>query len=251
MISSLPQVVGLFCLVLLSAFFSSAEISLSAASKTRLMALSEDGDRRAAMVLEMREHPGQFFSALQIGLNATALLGGIVGDAAFSPFFQWLLAEILPGQDWGRISFVISFLIATTLFVIFADLLPKRLAIARPEAVAMFVVRPMHCIITLFKPCVFILERLSDACIRSLGVPTKRQEAITSEDILASIGAGTAAGVIAPQEEAVIQNVFEMESSLVPSAMTARESIVYFTLDETEASIRAKIGTVPDNRFLV
>ena len=134
MISSLPQVVGLFCLVLLSAFFSSAEISLSAASKTRLMALSEDGDRRAAMVLEMREHPGQFFSALQIGLNATALLGGIVGDAAFSPFFQWLLAEILPGQDWGRISFVISFLIATTLFVIFADLLPKRLAIARPEA---------------------------------------------------------------------------------------------------------------------
>ena len=183
MISSLPQVVGLFCLVLLSAFFSSAEISLSAASKTRLMALSEDGDRRAAMVLEMREHPGQFFSALQIGLNATALLGGIVGDAAFSPFFQWLLAEILPGQDWGRISFVISFLIATTLFVIFADLLPKRLAIARPEAVAMFVVRPMHCIITLFKPCVFILERLSDACIRSLGVPTKRQEAITSEEI--------------------------------------------------------------------
>lgn len=251
MISSLPQVVGLFCLVLLSAFFSSAEISLSAASKTRLMALSEDGDRRAAMVLEMREHPGQFFSALQIGLNATALLGGIVGDAAFSPFFQWLLAEILPGQDWGRISFVISFLIATTLFVIFADLLPKRLAIARPEAVAMFVVRPMHCIITLFKPCVFILERLSDACIRSLGVPTKRQEAITSEDILASIGAGTAAGVIAPQEEAVIQNVFEMESRLVPSAMTTRESIVYFTLDETEASIRAKIGTVPYNRFLV
>ena len=57
------------------------------------------------MVLEMREHPGQFFSALQIGLNATTLLGGIVGDAAFSPFFQWLLAEILPGQDWGRISF--------------------------------------------------------------------------------------------------------------------------------------------------
>ena len=168
------------------------------------MALSEDGDRRAAMVLEMREHPGNS-SALQIGLNATALLGGIVGDAAFSPFFQWLLAEILPGQDWGRISFVISFLIATTLFVIFADLLPKRLAIARPEAVAMFVVRPMHCIITLFKPCVFILERLSDACICSLGVPTKRQEAITSEDILASIGAGTAAGVIAPQEEAVIQ----------------------------------------------
>lgn len=251
MTTSLPQVAGLFCLVLMSAFFSSAEISLAAASKTRLTSLAEDGDRRAGLVLEMREHPGEFFSALQVAINAIALLGGIVGDSAFSPFFDWLFAEMLPGYNIGNASFIVSFIIATSLFVIFADLLPKRLAIARPEAVAMFVARPMTLIIRIMRPIVFLLERLSDACIRSLGVPTKRQETVTSEDILASVGAGAAAGVIAPQEEAVIQNVFELESRLVPSAMTARESIIYFTLDETEASIRAKIATVPYNRFLV
>lgn len=249
--NSLPQVVGLMCLVVLSAFFSSAEISLASASKTRLQTLADDGDRRAAMVLELQSHPGQFFSALQVMINATALLGGVIGDAAFSPFFSWLFAEVLPGRDMGNVSFILSFIIATALFVIFADLLPKRLAIARPEAIAMFVVRPMNVIIKLLRPIVFVLERLSDACIRSLGMPTKRQETITSEDILAQVGAGTAAGVIAPEEETVIQNVFELESRLVPSAMTARESIVYFTLDETDESIRAKIATVPYNRFLV
>ena len=248
---SLPQVAALFGLVLLSAFFSSSEISLASASKTRLQTLADDGDRRAALVLELQSHPGQFFSALQVLVNAAALLGGVIGDAAFSPFFDWLFSIVLPGQNLSHVSFIISFIIATTLFVIFADLLPKRLAIARPEATAMFVVRPMNVLIKCLRPIVFVLERLSDACIRSLGMPTKRQETITSEDILASVGAGAAAGVIAPEEETVIQNVFELESRLVPSAMTARESIVYFTLDETDESIWAKISTVPYNRFLV
>ncbi len=249
--NSMPQVAALLCLVLVSAFFSSSEISLASASKTRLQALADDGDRRAALVLDLQSHPGQFFSALQIMINATALLGGVIGDAAFSPFFAWVFEKLLPGHDLEHLAFVISFIIATMLFVIFADLLPKRLAIARPEAVAMFVVRPMNIIIKILRPLVYILERLSDACIRSLGMPTKRQETITSEDILASVGAGAAAGVIAPEEETVIQNVFELESRLVPSAMTARESVVFFTLDETDESIRAKIATVPFNRFLV
>lgn len=247
----MPQVAALLFLILVSAFFSSSEISLASASKTRLQALADDGDRRAALVLDLQSHPGQFFSAIQIMVNATALLGGVIGDAAFSPFFAWVFEKLLPGHDLEHLAFVISFIIATMLFVIFADLLPKRLAIARPEAVAMFVVRPMNIIIKILRPLVYILERLSDACIRSLGMPTKRQETITSEDILASVGAGAAAGVIAPEEETVIQNVFELESRLVPSAMTARESVVFFTLDETDESIRAKIATVPFNRFLV
>lgn len=247
----MPQVAALLFLILVSAFFSSSEISLASASKTRLQALADDGDRRAALVLDLQSHPGQFFSAIQIMVNATALLGGVIGDAAFSPFFAWVFEKLLPGHDLEHLAFVISFIIATMLFVIFADLLPKRLAIARPEAVAMFVVRPMNIIIKILRPLVYILERLSDVCIRSLGMPTKRQETITSEDILASVGAGAAAGVIAPEEETVIQNVFELESRLVPSAMTARESVVFFTLDETDESIRAKIATVPFNRFLV
>lgn len=249
--SSYPQVFALLSLVVFSAFFSAAEISLAAASKTRLQSLSEEGDRRAELVLELQAHPGQFFSALQVVLNALALLGGVVGDAAFSPFFQWFFDLIIPDQKMSHVVFILSFLVSTLLFVIFADLLPKRLAIARPEAIAMRVVRPMRIVIKVLRPLVFVLERLSDACIKSLGVPTKRQETITSEDILSSIGAGAAAGVIAPQEEAVIQNVFELESRLVPSAMTARESIVYFTLDEPEESIKKKIATYPYNRFLV
>ena len=76
---SYTQIFGLLALVVVAAFFSSAEIALAAASRTRLQTFSDEGDRRAALVLEMQEHPGKFFSAMQIMQNACALLGGIVG----------------------------------------------------------------------------------------------------------------------------------------------------------------------------
>lgn len=245
------QLIVLFVLIFLSAFLSCSEISLAAARRARLQVLAEEGDRRAQLVINLQEHPGQFFSAIQLGNNAVALLGGIVGDAAFSPFFTWCFEQILPPDIVANVGFILSFTLATLLFVIFADLLPKRLAVARPEAAAMALVRPLRFVISILRPLVYVLEHLSDSLMRSIGFPTKRQDTITPEDILASVGAGAAAGVIAPQEEAVIQNVFDLESRLVTSAMTPREDILFFTLDESEENIRAKITSVPYNRFVV
>ena len=245
------QLIVLFVLIFLSAFLSCSEISLAAARRARLQVLAEEGDRRAQLVINLQEHPGQFFSAIQLGNNAVALLGGIVGDAAFSPFFTWCFEQILPPDIVANVGFILSFTLATLLFVIFADLLPKRLAVARPEAAAMALVRPLRFVISILRPLVYVLEHLSDSLMRSIGFPTKRQDTITPEDILASVGAGAAAGVIAPQEEAVIQNVFDLESRLVTSAMTPRDDILFFTLDESEENIRAKITSVPYNRFVV
>lgn len=238
-------------LILLSAYLSCAEISLASARTTRLRNFVEEGDTRAQLVLDLQEHPGLFFSTIQVCTNALALLGGIVGIAAFSPFFKWCLPPIIPVPFHHEAAYLIAFLLATLLFVIFGDLLPKRLAVAKPEETAVSVVRTISVIIKLLRPLVFLLEKLSDAFMKGLGYSTKRQDTITSEDILASVGAGTAAGVIAPQEEAVIQNVFDLESRLVPSAMTPRENIVYFTLDDPEDIVRTKISNVPYNRFLI
>lgn len=238
-------------LILLSAYLSCAEISLASARTTRLRNFVEEGDTRAQLVLDLQEHPGLFFSTIQVCTNALALLGGIVGIATFSPFFKWCLTPIIPVPFHHEAAYLIAFLLATLLFVIFGDLLPKRLAVAKPEETAVSVVRTISVIIKLLRPLVFLLEKLSDAFMKGLGYSTKRQDTITSEDILASVGAGTAAGVIAPQEEAVIQNVFDLESRLVPSAMTPRENIVYFTLDDPEDIVRTKISNVPYNRFLI
>ena len=85
-------------LILLSAFFSVAEISLAASRRLRLRQMADDGDARAEKVLRVQEQPGHYFTVVQIGLNAVAILGGLVGEGAFSPYFarffeNWLSAE--------------------------------------------------------------------------------------------------------------------------------------------------------------
>lgn len=238
-------------LILASAFFSLAEISLAAARKLRLRQLVDEGVGRAQRVLDLQEHPGHFFTVVQIGLNAVAILGGIVGEAAFTPYiavvFEWVMAPALA----EKVAFGFSFLFVTMLFVLFADLIPKRIGLAAPEPIAMRIVRPMQFLVKLLMPFVWAFTGISNVLLRAVGLPTSADDQITSADIMATVDAGAAAGLLARPEQAVIENVFELESRTVPSSMTARESIVYFTLDEAESSIKKKIVEQPHSKFLV
>mgnify|MGYP000282004634 CR=1 FL=1 len=118
-------------------FFSISEISLAASRKIKLKLLADEGNVNAQRVLKMQENPGTFFTVVQIGLNAVAILGGIVGDAAFSPAFHSLLSGYLSPELSEQLSFIISFdPWFTSLFILFADLTPKRIGMIAPETVA-------------------------------------------------------------------------------------------------------------------
>ncbi|HQQ71215.1 MAG TPA: hemolysin family protein [Alicycliphilus sp.] len=238
-------------LIAASAFFSVAEISLAASRRLRLRQLADEGDARAERVISMQEQPGEYFTVVQIGLNAVAILGGIIGEGALSPYFNALLELWLPEKTAQTLGFVASFLAVTSLFILFADLLPKRLGMAHPEAVALRVVRPMQGCMAFFRPIVWLYSRCADALLRLTGLPSQRDERITSEDILAMTEAGTRAGVLAVQEQQVIANVFELDSRSVTSAMTLRERIAFFVRDDPDELIRARIAAEPFSTYPV
>ena len=121
----------------------------------------------------------------------------------------------------------------------------------RPESTALGMVRLMQCFIIIFKPLVWLLTVTSGCIMKLLGIPTTTKEKITNEDIEATVEAGVAAGIIAPQEQTAITNVMDLESRLIPSAMTARDNIVYFDLCEDYESITAKVRAYPHSKFLV
>lgn len=245
------QLFLLCVLIVFSAFFAFAEISLAGSRRARLQTLWDEGDARAKKVMDTQDKPGKFFSVVQIGINMVAILGGIVGESVFSPFFTEIYGKFLATQTAQQAGFVTSFVIVTFCFVMFADLLPKRLAISNPEKVAMLCTGPMKFLTVLFRPIVWFLEVISNTILTLIGVPTTRRDKITSDDILASVGAGAAAGVIAPSEQAVIENVFNLESRTVPSAMTARESVIYILIDDDDEEVMRKIKACPHNHFLV
>ncbi|MBO0416204.1 HlyC/CorC family transporter [Chromobacterium haemolyticum] len=249
--SLMTDMMIILALILASAFFSVSEISLAASRKIRLRQMLDEGNDNAGKVLALQEHPGHFFTVVQIGVNAVAILGGIVGEAAFTPFFARVLGFFLSPELAQSLGFLASFLLVTSLFILFADLTPKRVGMVAAESVAVRIVRPMLFMVLLFKPLVWLFNEMSGVLLRLAGMPTSPRDEITSDDISAMMDAGAEAGVLHRQEHQVIENVFELESRLVPSSMTPRESIIYFTLDEGEESIKSKVAEQPHSKFLV
>lgn len=242
----------MFVLIVTSAFFSVAEISLAASRRLRLRQLADEGDARAALVMKVQEQPGHYFTVVQIGQNAVAILGGIVGEGAMSPLFAdlWRWLDLDDGQA-RTAGFLVSFVLTTSLFILFADLFPKRLGMTQPEALAMRVVRPMQTCMTLFKPLVWVYSRTADALFKLFDLPTQRDDRITSEDILAMTEAGARSGALAAHEQQVIANVFELDTRTVSSAMTQRDRIAFFRRDEPDAVIRLRIAAEPFSTYPV
>ena len=239
-------------LIVISAFCSTSEIALSAARKLKLAQLAERGDPRAATVLALQSRPGHFFTTIQIGLNAVAILAGVLGEGAYSPWFTSTLQPYVGNPATAAtLGSILSFALVTAAFVLLADLLPKRVAIVAPEAIALRIAAPMAFCIRLLSPLVWAFNGAANLIMARFGLPESRPEDVTPADIVALTEAGMNAGVVAEQEQQLIENVFELESRTAPSLMTARDSIVWLDSLEDEAAIRAKLRAHPHAKFPV
>lgn len=249
--SLFQHIVLLAFLVLTAGFLSLTEISLAGARKIKLKLLAEAGDERALKVMALQAQSADFFAASQIGLNAIAILGGILGEGALRPYFIEWIALFYSGPALENFGFILSFILVTTLFILFADLMPKRLAMIAPERIAVAVIKPVLLFIGLCKPFSWALNLVANLLFRLFKVETTRDDSITFDEISAAVKAGALAGVLQKQEQHFIENVFELESRAVTSTMTTRDNVVYFSLNESEDSIRQKIAQHSYSKFPV
>ena len=240
-------------LIGISMFLSMSEISLASARKMKLQVMKEKGDTRAEKVLEVQETSGNFFAVVQIGVNAVAILGGIVGDDILNPVIKNFILSHFPNSAsrGDMLGSVISFIFVTGMFIEFADLIPKKLAMAAPEKTAVSVINSMIFLIWILRPFIFVFEGLSSFIFKILKIKQTRNDSITYDDIFAIMDAGAEAGVVQKKEQSLIENVFELDTRWVSSIMTNRSEIVYITLEEDEESIKEKISNYPHSKFLV
>ena len=238
-------------LIAASAFVAVAEISLAASRRLRLRQMADEGDPRADKAIALQEQPGDYFTVVQVGQNAISILGGIVGESTISGSLSALMQWWMLAATAQSVGSVLAFLLITSLFILFADLLPRRLSMVEPEYLLVRVLRPMMMLTQVFKPIVWFYGRITDAVIRVLGLPDKRDERITSDDILAMTEDGARAGVLAEREQQAIANIFELDTRTVASAMTQRDRIAYFLRDDPDHVIRARIAEEPFSTYPV
>lgn len=245
------DLIGIGLLILISALFAMSEIAIAASRKIKLRVMADEGNTNAAAVLKLQEQPGAFFAMIQIALNAIAILGGIVGEQALSPYVERVLVMVYQGPLLAQVSFLISFFTITSLFILFADLMPKRLAMIMPEAVAVRLVTLMKWVTFALTPLVVFFNGLTNMILRLFKVPAEREDIVTTEDIVAMMDAGAEYGSLQQQEYDLIGNVFDLEARFLSSVMTPRDQIVYFDIKEASTDIASKIIDHPHNHFLV
>jgi len=247
----MSDVLSIVLLIAAGAIFAMSEIAISAARKIKLRVMADEGNSKAQDVLALQQNPGNFFAMMQIALNGISILGGIIGEQALTPYIKEVVIIFYQGPLLEQVSFALSFICLTSLFILFADLLPKRLAIIMPESVAIRIVSLMRAVTFLLMPAVFLFNGLTNILLRLLKLPTERSESVTTEDIVAMMDAGAEEGSLQRQEHQLIGNVFGLEQRTIASVMTPREQIIYFNLDDSSDNISQKIIDHPHNDFLV
>jgi putative hemolysin len=236
-------------LILLNGLFSMAEIALVSARKARLEAQANKGDTNAKEALELSNHPDTFLSTVQIGITLIGILTGILsGEKLKSDFVEFLNRfEFLRHYSNGLATAIIV-IIVTYFSMILGELVPKRIGLARPEAIAKLLVRPMRLLSTVTHPFIWLLSKSSNVIVRLLNIKSKDNQ-VTEEEIKAIISEGTEQGTIEEAEQQIIERVFHLGDRNITSLMTHRSDLIWFDLNENETAIREKILQDPHSIY--
>jgi putative hemolysin len=238
-------------LILLNGLFSMAEIALVSARKARLEGQANKGDKRAKEALDLASHPDTFLSTVQIGITLIGILTGIIsGEKLKTNFIEFLNRfELIRDYSYG-IATAIIVIIITYFSMVLGELVPKRLGLARPEAVSKFLAKPMRYLSIITLPFIWLLSKSSNVLVKLFNIKTTENQ-VTEEGIKAIISEGTEQGAIEEAEQEIIERVFHLGDRTITSLMTHRSDLIWFDLSDDEASIRKKILREPHSMYPV
>lgn len=223
----ISQLICLVILLLLSAFFSSAETALTTVNKIRMRTLSEAGNKRADRVLRITENSGKMLSAILIGNN-------IVNLSASS------LATTLAIKLFGSVGAGIATGILTFLILIFGEVSPKTMATIYADSVSLKIAIIIEFLMFIFTPFIFIINTLSMGFLRLLRVnPDDKDKAMTEEELRTIVDVSQETGVIEDEERAMIHKLFDFGDAEAKEVMIPR-------IDMTFVDVNSSYETVID-----
>lgn len=215
------QLLSLIILLILSAFFSSAETALTTVNKIRMRSMAEDGTKAALTVMKVIDNPSKMLSAILIGNN-------IVNLSASS------LATTLTISIWGNRAIGLVTGILTLLILVFGEISPKTLATLYSEKLALSYAPVIYFLMTVLTPVIFVINHLSLGFLKLLHVdPNRKADAITEDELRTIVEVSHEEGVIESEERRMINNVFDFGDSMAKDVMVPRIDMTFANVEST------------------
>lgn len=252
MIELLLEIGLIVVLLVMNGFLVCAEMAVLTSRKAKLAHMAEKGDARAALALAMAREPDRFLSATQIGITLLTILSGAYGEAALGHYAESLVGEVPALAPYAHIlGFGIMVLIITLFTLVIGELAPKRLAIARPEALAVKVARPMKALMHIAAPAVRFLAFATRLTLKPFGLGKQVGSHVSEEEIKIIVREAVVSGVLEAAESDMVERVMRLGDRPVGTLMTHRSKIVALDLDQPEDALCRSIADQPFTRFPV
>lgn len=215
------QLMIVVVLIVLSAFFSSAETALTTCNKIKMRTLAENGDARAKRVLKITDDSGKMLSAILVGNN-------IVNLSASS------LTTSLATELWGSVVVGIATGILTLLVLIFGEISPKTIATIYADRISLAYSGVISFLIKVMTPVIFLINKLSMGFLFLLRVdPRKAENSMTEDELRTIVDVSHEEGVIEKEERQMINNVFDFGDAQAKDVMVPRVDTTFASIDST------------------
>ena len=229
-VSVLWRLVGLLALVFANGFFVSAEFSIVTVRKTRIDQLIAEGHTRARAVRRAITSPDRYIAATQLGITMTSLGLGWLGEPALANLIQpplRFLPAHLAEATAHTVAVTIAFVVITGVHIVLGELAPKWVTLERPEATALWVVKPTELFMQALWPFIRLLHGTARAIVAIVGVRGEHRAGVHSEEELKMlVTASQEAGVLEEQEEQMLHRVFGFADLAAGQVMVPRTEII-------------------------
>jgi len=246
-------IIVIISMILLNGLLSMSEMAVVSSRKQRLKAKADEGRASYRAVLGLVESPTAFLSTIQIGITLIGILSGAYGEETIAQslgaYFQSvpILSKYSNALSTAAVVITITFIT-----ILFGELIPKRIALGRPERIASLVVYPMKVVSAIFMPLVRLFTVITNVAMNHMGARGDRhaEPPITEEEIKVLIKEGEAFGLIKKQQVEMVEGVIDLHGNRIGSIMSPRPDIKYIEITETEKKIKERIIELGDYPYL-
>lgn len=218
--SGVIQLITILILLLLSAFFSSAETALTTVNKVRIRSLVEEGSKKAVVVSKVLDNYSKMLSAILIGNN-------IVNISVSS------LVTSLTIRIWGSAFISLTTGLLTLLVLMFGEIVPKTWAMYNAEKISLSYGSVIYFLMLILTPVIFLVDKISNGILHLLKIDEKKKALMTENELKTYVDVSHEDGVIESEEREMIYNVFDFSDALAKDIMIPRINMVTASVEDS------------------
>lgn len=226
------QLSFLALLILINAFFASAEMAFVSLNKNKIKLLANQGNKKARLIQELIEEPNKFLSTIQVAITLAGFLSSASAATSMSDDIGAFLSRFgIPYET--QISIIIVTLVLCYFTLVFGELFPKRLALQNAEKMAMFAVKPILFISKIASPFVKLLSVSVSFLLKITGKDQYDQmDEYSEEEIRSLLEVGQESGQINESGREMINSIFEFDDKLAYEIMTPRTDVYSIDIND-------------------